>query len=146
MNKIMEFMSEDHDRLDEIFNSFQKLKVQDLEQGKKLFAEFNSGLQRHIVWEEEILFPAFEEQTGMKGAGPTAVMRIEHHQIKGFMEKIHQLLQKQDNRTGDAEEGLIRVLTSHNQKEETVLYPWIDRSISEEERKEMIAKMAPGLN
>lgn len=146
MNKIMEFMSKDHDRLDEIFNSFQKLKVQDLEEGKKLFAEFNSGLQRHIVWEEEILFPAFEKRTGMKSEGPTAVMRIEHFQIKGFMEKINQLLQKQDNRTGDAEEGLIRVLTSHNQKEETVLYPWIDRSISEEERKKMIAKMAPGLN
>ena len=32
---------------------------------KEAFKEFKLGLQRHIVWEEELLFPIWEEKTGM---------------------------------------------------------------------------------
>lgn len=137
----MEFMSKDHDRLDGIFIAFQKNKTENLEQAKTLFSSFESGLRRHIVWEEEILFPAFEEQTGMKNMGPTAVMRMEHHKIKEFLDQIGQKLQDNDIHTGDAEESLIGVLTSHNDKEEKILYPWIDRSLSEEALTGMIVKM-----
>jgi len=58
---ILEFMSKDHDRLDVIFAAFQKANVIDPEQAKSLFDNFETGLRRHIVWEEEILFPVFEE-------------------------------------------------------------------------------------
>ena len=141
MSSVKDLMSKDHDRLDNIFLSFQKTKAGGLEQAKTLFSEFDSGLRRHIVWEEEILFPAFEEATGMKNSGPTGVMRMEHQQIKGFINQIREKLQKKDIETEEAEEGLIRVLTSHNQKEETILYPWIDRSLSENVRNDMIVKM-----
>jgi regulator of cell morphogenesis and NO signaling len=141
MSLIMEFMGKDHDRLDRILGAFQKTKAESLERAKTLFSEFESGLRRHIVWEEEILFPAFEEQTGMKNMGPTAVMRMEHYEIKEFLDQIRQKLQKADIQTESAEKDLIGVLTSHNQKEEKILYPWIDRSISKDARTEMIAKM-----
>ena len=76
------YYGQDHDRLDDLFTKHQQLKRTDFAKAKEYFKEFKFGLQRHIVWEEDILFPLFEEKTGMRGGGPTAVMRMEHRIIK----------------------------------------------------------------
>jgi len=68
-------MSVDHDRLDEIFEGFKKLKDDDIDAAGKLFLEFKTGLLQHINWEEDILFPVFEQKTGIHDTGPTAIMR-----------------------------------------------------------------------
>src|SRR3989344_5434339 len=128
MKTVLNFMGEDHDRLDNILKEFKNIKNTDKNRAKNLFHEFKIGLQRHIVWEEEILFPLFENKTGMHDTGPTAVMRMEHKKIKDFLEKIHQSIGK-NIQTNDLEYGLIEVLTEHNEKEESILYPWIDNSV-----------------
>jgi len=135
METVLGFMGDDHDRLDSIFRGFRKNKA------KSLFHEFKIGLQRHIVWEEEILFPLFENKTGMHDIGPTAVMRAEHRQIKGFLEEIHTKIANGDTDTSDLEDQLVEILAEHNSKEEDILYPWIDNSVSEKERKEAFEKM-----
>ena len=69
MQTIFDFMAADHDGLDGLFKEFQKASHSGPAEAKKLFSEFSFGLKRHIVWEEEILFPPFEERTGMKDVG-----------------------------------------------------------------------------
>ncbi len=137
---VLGFMGEDHDRLDGIFKEFKNAKNTNKNKAKILFSEFKNGLQRHIEWEEEILFPLFENKTGMRDEGPTAVMRMEHRTIKDFLEKIHSGLGR-NVQTNNLEEELVLVLTEHNGKEEDILYPWIDNSADEEEKKEAFAKM-----
>lgn len=141
MKTVLSFMGEDHDRLDKLFKEFKNIKNTDKNKAKSLFHEFKIGLQKHIVWEEEILFPLFENETGMHDEGPTAVMRMEHKKIKDFLEKIHTKLANGNVQTNDLEAGLVEVLTDHNNKEESILYPWIDNSVSEEEKKEAFARM-----
>jgi len=141
MNEITNFMSNDHDRLDEIFKEFQDVKNLDLNRARSLFSQFKSGLERHIVWEEEILFPLFENQTGMRETGPTAVMRMEHRQIKDFLQQIHMAISVGETETAQQESGLVAVLTAHNDKEENILYPWIDKSVSEQEKQDSLQKM-----
>jgi regulator of cell morphogenesis and NO signaling len=138
---VTEFMGQDHDRLDEIFKGFQHIKTSDTAKAKGLFVEFLTGLQRHIVWEEEMLFPLFENATGMRDHGPTAVMRMEHRQIKDFLKSIHDKIAAGDTTTDESERGLLEVLTAHNQKEENILYPWIDNSVGEEEREAVFTQM-----
>jgi len=138
---VMEFMGKDHDRLDRIFVDFRKLRSTSLEKAIPLFHDFKIGLQRHIVWEEEILFPIFERKTGMRDSGPTAVMRTEHRKIRDFLEGIHGRIASGDSKTGSLENGLLEVLSRHNHKEENVLYPWIDSGTTESERKEVFRKM-----
>ncbi len=139
---IAEFMEQDHDRLDEIFNRFHTIKKQDAQTARLLFQEFKTGLHRHIRWEEEILFPVFEAQAEMaRDHGPTGVMRNEHRQIKGFLEQIQANVAEGDLTTEEAEEGLLRILTAHNVKEEKILYPWIDNCVSDEERASLLAQM-----
>lgn len=141
MKTILNFMGGDHDRLDTIFKKFQRIKDKDKDQAVELFLEFRTGLERHIVWEEEVLFPLFENKTGMCDSGPTAVMRTEHKQIKDFLKKISSNLMKGDTQIDDLMGGLVEVLIEHNNKEEEILYPWIDSSVSEQEKKAAYIKM-----
>ena len=142
MTTIFEFMSVDHDRLDEIFEGFKKLKEDDINGAGKLFLDFKTRLSQHIAWEEGVLFPVFEEKTGMRDTGPTAVMRMEHRHIENFLEAIgEKVLAGELEGVDAAEAGLLEVLGSHNQKEENILYPAIDNLTSEQEKEQMIASM-----
>ena len=65
-------------------------------------AEFTCGLSRHINVEEGVLFPTFEQMTGMT-TGPTTVMRSEHVEIRRLMERADLLGYSQRGRLGAAE-------------------------------------------
>jgi|SRR5579885_2435377 len=140
MSMIQKFMEGDHRRLDEIFGTVGPLAANDLSKAVHSFAEFRQGLQRHIVWEEEILFPIFDERSGMEGQGPTAVMRQEHRILKTYLERVHEGL-SQLRPIKDLCKELIEVLLVHNKKEEKLLYPWIDRMVGHEEARQLIALM-----
>lgn len=135
------FYSEDHDRLDGLLKTFQELKHKDFDRAKPNFREFLFGLLRHIVWEEEILFPAFEEKTGMRDSGPTEVMRIEHREIKKCLDALHEKVRARDPNCDAEENALLEVLSAHNQKEENILYPTIDRVTSDAEKDRVFQDM-----
>ncbi len=124
----------DHDRLDELLETYRRLKRTDSAAARQAFREFKFGLQRHIIWEETVLFPLFEDKTGMRDLGPTAVMRAEHREIGRRLEALHDKVRRQDPDSDPEEESLLQALATHNQKEENVLYPAIDRLSSAEER------------
>ncbi|OGW66178.1 MAG: hypothetical protein A3H49_09610 [Nitrospirae bacterium RIFCSPLOWO2_02_FULL_62_14] len=141
MKPITEFMEQDHVRLDGLFRAFQSEKSRDLEKTKQFFSEFKQCLQRHIVWEEEFLFPRFESRTGVAEGGPTAVMRLEHRRLKELLEGIHDQVAAGKTDTGEYERELTEVLMVHNTKEESILYPAIDRCVSAKEAAELIDAM-----
>ena len=131
----------DHDRLDELFKTFQTSKRADFAKAKEAFKEFKVGLQRHIIWEEELLFPMWEEKTGMIEDGPTPVMRFEHEQIKKLLDAIHQKVEGQNTETDQEEQALVNLLSSHNRKEERALYPAIDNVTNADERATIFSNM-----
>lgn len=138
---ISAFFEQDHDRLDELFRTFQQLKRSDFAKAGDAFKEFKVGLQRHIVWEEDLLFPLWEEKTGMSEGGPTFVMRNEHRQIGQQLEAIHDKVAEQNPESDQEEQALLNLLGSHNMKEERVLYPSIDQVTSVEERETVFLNM-----
>jgi iron-sulfur cluster repair protein YtfE (RIC family) len=139
---ITSYFEKDHDRLDNLFKEFQRLKYVDFAEAKKNFISFKFGLQRHIIWEEEVLFPLFEKKTGMANAGPTFVMKLEHKEIGKILEQIHTKVKAADPRSEREEELLISTLKLHNMKEENVLYPAIDECTDKPEIEEVFAKMS----
>jgi regulator of cell morphogenesis and NO signaling len=138
---ITAFYEQDHDRLDELFKTFQKLKRSEFSMAKEAFKEFKIGLQRHIVWEEELLFPLWEEKTGRSEEGPTVVMRAEHRQIRQQLDAIHNKVAELNPGSDQEEQVLLDVLSSHNRKEERALYPAIDQIVSVEEREAVFHNM-----
>jgi regulator of cell morphogenesis and NO signaling len=139
---ISALFAEDRDRLDGLLARFREKKFDNYAEAKPFFREFKFGLQRHIVWEESILFPLFEEKTGLYGAGPTEVMRAEHRRIGACLEALHEKVRRQDPESEAEEAALLGALEAHNQKEEMVLYPMLDRLLSDAEKQEVREAMA----
>lgn len=134
-------LSHDHDRLDQFLELYRQLKRVDFARAKQAFREFKFGLQRHIISEETILFPLFESKTGQGDRGPTAVMRAEHREIGRRLEALHDKVRRQDVDSEREEEALLQALDAHNQKEEGVLYPAIDRLATAEEKADAFRKI-----
>lgn len=142
MIKILDFMSEDHDRLDRILRGFQQAREKvDLSRARNLFQEFNAGFQQHLDWEEEILFPLIERRTGMHLPGPSTAMHVEHQQIKALLKQIEDAMGKKTAGAEESIQALAEMLTVHVKREEKVLYPWIDMTLTELEREEALNKM-----
>ncbi|MDX2470622.1 MAG: hemerythrin domain-containing protein [SAR324 cluster bacterium] len=94
----------------------------------------------HFQLEETILFPAFEEATQMTG-GPTAVMRMEHDQMRDLLNRIEQatIAGKLDE-VAKVFETLMILMQQHNLKEENMLYPMMDQALAHK-REELLAKI-----
>ncbi len=92
-------------------------------------ASFVSQTESHFGAEEEILFPAFEQVTGMV-SGPTAMMRVEHRQMRALFEQMRAAVAAQDAEgfAGSAETLLV-LMQQHNMKEENILYPMCDQAM-----------------
>ena len=139
---ITDYLQTDHRRLDGIMESFQgALRAERWEDALSDFREFVLGLRRHIRIEEEILFPVFEEKTGMIDAGPTFVMKMEHKEINELLDRTLSATGGHDNAAASEAAGaLINILMDHNMKEEHILYPESDAFISDTERAQIIKK------
>lgn len=140
MSLINQYFAADHDRLDSLYLAFKNNLKTDSEMALQYFNAFTKGLLIHIEWEENVLFPFFEEQTGMT-TGPTMVMCSEHEMIKNLLNSISQKLVHKDTAEMPELEQLEGILTEHNQKEEQILYPMIDRQCSGEVHAKLFLKM-----
>jgi uncharacterized protein (DUF2249 family) len=138
---VNEALAWDHDRLEAIEDRALRLYAAgDGVGARAAWAEFELGLRRHIRFEEDILFPAFERVTGMPpGAGPTLVMRMEHLRIGKLLEAIGTALHGGAPLPLRAE--LHQVLGAHNEKEELVLYPMTDQSLGAAESDALVARI-----
>jgi hemerythrin-like domain-containing protein len=97
-------------------------------------------MRRHFSMEEDVLFPAFEQRTGMSG-GPTFVMREEHRQMNGLLAEMGAALARRDGQAylGQSE-TLLMLMRQHNMKEENILYPMSDQALADRQS-ELLAAM-----
>lgn len=140
--RVTEYLQGDHERLDAIASEVQTLVgMRSFPEARARFAEFVCGLGRHIELEEQIVFPAFEQMTGMTGDGPTFVMRGEHVEIRGLMDEVAGALDAANaaNTTGFLR-SLAESLAAHNMKEERVLYPMTDQAAGSDRARDELVK------
>ena len=116
-----EYFREDHVMLSELFRKFQANKYSDYNRARKCFEEFKSRLENHMVWEEELLFPFFDDKTEMQYPDLTAVMRTEHARIREALLEVHSQTVNMNPPSESSELSLIAILDAHNQKEEKIL-------------------------
>ncbi len=94
------------------------------------FAAFRTAMLQHFDVEENVLFPAFEQATGMT-MGPTAMMRAEHAQMRDLLHNMAAVIAagRRDDTLGMSE-TLLLYMQQHNLKEENVLYPMSDQALA----------------
>ncbi len=127
MISIKDVMTSDHKRCDELFAQAEMYISEDnWQQAEKVAADFIESLLAHFSHEEEILFPAFEEVSGMRH-GPTEMMCHEHEQMRAFAIELKVALEnKNQDRYLGLSETLLIYMQQHNMKEEQILYTMID--------------------
>jgi hemerythrin-like domain-containing protein len=133
MDTISSYMTSDHHRCDELFSQAESAASgQDwgvIAAGLQVFLD---SMRQHFKMEEEVLFPAFEQRTGMS-MGPTQVMRMEHVQMRELFDAMADAVKQQDRDEflGQAETLLV-MMQQHNMKEEQILYRMADQMLSAE--------------
>jgi iron-sulfur cluster repair protein YtfE (RIC family) len=119
------FFEQDHRDCDARWADVEELlDTEDIDSARPAWNKFDAGMRRHMAMEEEVLFPAFEEVTGMGDGGPTAMMRMEHEQMKGLLDQIGVAMDSGDSQEAlDIGDTLLMLVQQHNVKEEGMLYP-----------------------
>ena len=130
MGAIADYFAAEHRGCDEVFAAAEEAaQTGDLARCRADFQQFQTAMERHFQKEEQELFPAFEEASGMF-MGPTRVMRLEHQQMRETFVEMNNALASGDLEEflGQAETLLI-LMQQHNIKEEQMLYPMCDRAL-----------------
>lgn len=112
----------DQTRLIDLLRRVQDAKEISLSRTQRAFAEFKRQIEKHIASEEQVFFPRFETNNGLIEEGPTAVMRVEHRQIRRLLTEIGEKLRKGDLTTDAEQVVLLDFLLVHQQHERAVVY------------------------
>lgn len=124
---IKDIMSEDHRYCDSLFIAVNEaVLAEDWNRASTMLDHLIDDFSFHFDYEESMLFPAFEEQSG-NSYGPTEVMREEHKKILQIFMQLKAATS--DNNQSDYYgifETLSIFIQQHNMKEENILYPMID--------------------
>ena len=121
-------MEHHHRHCDELFAVAEAaMEAAQWPQAEEAHNAFIAAMEQHLQAEEHVLFPTFEELSGMT-MGPTSVMRHEHEQMRQLFNQMTQALQakRSDDYLG-ASETLLIMMQQHNAKEEQILYPMLDQ-------------------
>ncbi len=128
------FFTQDHSDCDSRWADVEELlDTADIEVAEPVWKKFDTTMRRHLEMEEDVLFPAFDARSGMGGGGPTAMMRMEHEQMRGLLDQIAVAMD-----AGDAQEAmdigdtLLMLIQQHNVKEEGMLYPMAENLLAGE--------------
>ena len=128
------FFTQDHRDCDSRWADVEELlDTEDVETARPAWKKFNDSTRRHLDMEEQVLFPAFDAKSGMGAGGPTAMMKMEHQQMRGLLDQIGEAMD-----AGDAQEALdigdtlLMLIQQHNVKEEGMLYPMAQNMLAGE--------------
>lgn len=134
MSTPSEFFTTDHRRCDDEWAAIEAaVDSGAAAEAGESWQRFDASMRRHFAMEEEVLFPILEGITGMRGAGPTEVMRQEHAQMRGVLDQMAAAASAGEYETlVDHGDTLLMLVQQHNVKEEGILYPMADRMLSDQ--------------
>lgn len=130
MTTINAVLTADHRHGDRLFDAaLQAAGKADWSACHEQFGAFVQALRHHMRIEEEVLFPAFEQASGISG-GPTWVMRQEHRQMLAALDRIAAAIDARDAEDVLAlAHSFAALMAAHSAKEERVLYPMCDEML-----------------
>ncbi len=131
METIGTFLEIDHRHCDALFvHAHNAARAGDWFTCEQAYPVFRSALERHLLIEEKILFPAFEAAVA-HAKDYTATMRSDHLRIRGVTQRLAESLRERDRIAFlDHADTLGVVLYLHSEKEEGVLYPMMERVLA----------------
>ncbi len=116
-------------------------------QYKETLQVIGDELNRHFVYEEEILFPRLNRVLGGADVGPVPRLLQEHEKIRSVYGSVADLVERFSVSSSSQEpletqmNNLIELLWNHCGKEDTHLFPMAGRLLSVEDKKAIEAEV-----
>lgn len=134
MTSISNFMTQDHRLCDDGYAAAEEMVAAgQWDEADGNWTRFRNDMDAHFRKEEDCLFPAFEARTG-NTQGPTAVMRMEHEQMRSLISEMNEAIAARNADTFLGLAETLMILTQqHNMKEEQILYPMSDQVLDNAE-------------
>ncbi len=128
---LLSYFIADHRRCDTTWAELETAADQESSDATAKWTAFKAAMEGNLRREEEVLFPAFESETGMT-QGPTTVMRAEHEQMRAIMRQM-EMNASTGNWEGIVDHGdtLMMLIQQHNMKEEGMLLPMASQALCE---------------
>lgn len=141
MEKLSIYCAKDHARCDAMYQAvLASIKARDWPQAALGFDGFAQALTRHMAMEEMVLFRAVEQATRAH-AGPIQVLRVEHQQLRGLLQRLAgAITQRRLIDFADHADTFRIMLQQHSLKEDGILYPLADR-VLQARHAELIGQM-----
>jgi uncharacterized protein (DUF2249 family) len=126
------FLEADHRRCDSLYGEVEAAaRAGDAALTQALAEDFAFAMRHHFTMEEEGFFQEFDTRNGMIGGGPTSIMRDEHEQMRGLLDRLVQAAGAGElDEVVSAGETLLILMEQHNLKEEQMLYPMADETFA----------------
>jgi hemerythrin-like domain-containing protein len=131
METLTSFLEQDHAHCDALFRlTNESACLGRWPQAALEMATFADAIERHLLIEERVLFPAYE-QAFRHAIAPTATMRSEHLRIRAMVQRLSDAITAKDViaffKHSDA---FLLLMHQHSQQEEGILYPRIERVLA----------------
>jgi hemerythrin-like domain-containing protein len=128
----LELLKEDHRKLQGLF---EQVKATDSErQRKQFYKKIKAELETHIYIEEKVLYPTLKKTEEFNEMALEAVE--EHLQIKTLLRDMDRLSEGSE-RFDPKLMVLIENVAHHVEKEESEMFPEVERSFSEEQLEDL---------
>jgi hemerythrin-like domain-containing protein len=141
-----------HRELEELFLQHQEaLLGLELALAAERLERYEAALRPHLEAEEALLLPVFERAGRIRGASPD-LFTGEHQRLLEFLARFRAELRALVPGAPDLKRGVLRLLDAettfkhlshhHELREETYLFPALDRVTDAAERRELLAAFA----
>ena len=138
-NNIMPRMINDHNIIEKLMDDFERDIDKDYELMKKSFTKFEWKLEKHIFTEEKVIFTNYNPEDVTEGYRMLPELTKQHNYILNQLSNWRKELVNKKKIEGFY--TFKKVLVNHKIFEENEVYPKLDQSLTESDKKLIIDRL-----
>ena len=138
---VTDFFRHDHDRLEQLFEEFCEARATGSQPAGDCFRQLQRAMERHLDWEDRLMFPLYESRAGPAGQLPIAAMRAEHEELHKLLATLQRLLAGPDSAVEPILPQLRCGMEMHHAREEAIVYGLIDDDLNDADRAQLFARL-----
>ena len=138
-NDILPCMIKDHCKIEKLLADFQENIEKEYPLMKKSFTKFEWELEKHIFVEEKAIFTSYHPEDVSEGYKMLPELTIQHNFILNQLNNWRRDFQSKKNI--DDLNKFKNFLINHREFEEKEIYPKLDQSLNETQKKHIIDRL-----
>lgn len=141
MHPVSGFYCDDHRRLDRLWERIENDRGTGPAEIRTEFEEFRAGLERHMEWEELLLFPLLEKAGAPDMQSRADLLCWEHRHLRLWLARVAENLDRTDDAANLERQAFRGLLAGHNDFEERLVYPSLETAATAEQRRLLWERM-----